>query len=91
MFDYHYGTVEILCTQEEFMKIGKRKVYTALVQERMKQLDYTHIEYILDCMKESASNIRNIKAYLLESLFNAPVTIGNYYSVKVKHDSYGVS
>lgn len=78
--------VEILCTQEEFMKIGKKQVYTALVQERMKQLDYTHIEYILECMKDSSSNIRNIKAYLLESLFNAPVTIGNYYSAKVKHD-----
>lgn len=81
--------VEILCTQEEFMKIGKKQVYTALVQDRMNQLDYTHIEYILECMKESPSNIRNIKAYLLESLFNAPVTIGNYYSAKVNHDFYG--
>ena len=30
------------------MKIGKKQVYTALVQERMNQLDYTHIEYILE-------------------------------------------
>ena len=81
--------VEVLCTQEEFMKIGKKQVYTALVQERMNQLDYTHIEYILDCMKGSPSNIRNIKAYLLESLFNAPVTISNYYRAKVNHDLYG--
>ena len=81
--------VEVLCTQEEFMKIGKKQVYTALVQERMNQLDYTHIEYILECMKASPSDIRNIKAYLMESLFNAPVTIGNYYSAKVNHDFYG--
>ena len=81
--------VEVLCTQEEFMKIGKKQVYTALVQDRMNQLNYTHIEYILDCMKTSPSNIRNIKAYLLESLFNAPVTIGNYYSAKVNHDFHG--
>lgn len=81
--------VEIFCTQEEFMKIGKKQVYTALVQDRMNQLDYTHIEYILECMKESPSNIRNIKAYLLESLFNAPVTIGNYYSAKVNYDLHG--
>ena len=69
--------VEILCTQEEFMRIGKKQVYTALVQDRMNQLE---------CMKESPSNIRNIKAYLLESLFNAPVTISNYYSAKVNYD-----
>lgn len=81
--------VEVLCTQKEFMKIGKKQVYTALVQDRMNQLDYTHIEYILECMKESPSNIRNIKAYLLESLFNAPVTIGNYYSAKVNYDFHG--
>ena len=31
--------VEVLCTQEEFMKIGKKQIYTALVQDRMNQLD----------------------------------------------------
>lgn len=81
--------VEILCTQEEFIKIGKKQVYTALVQDRMNQLDYTHIEYILESMKASPLEIRNIKAYLLESLFNAPVTIGNYYSAKVNYDLHG--
>lgn len=81
--------VEVLCTQEAFMKIGRKQLYTSLVQDRMNQLDYTHIEYILECMKESPSNIRNIKAYLLESLFNAPVTIGNYYKAKVNHDFHG--
>ncbi|MBQ3615279.1 MAG: hypothetical protein II993_04665 [Anaerotignum sp.] len=39
-------------------------------------------------MEVSVSNIRNSKAYLLESLFNASVTIGNYYSEKVKYDLY---
>lgn len=78
--------VEVLCTKEEFVKIGKKQVYTSLVKERLNRLDYTHIEYILECMKASVPNIRNIKAYLLESLFNAPVTIGNYYSAKVNYD-----
>lgn len=78
--------VEVLYTQEEFIKIGKKQVYTALAKDRLKQLDYTHIEYILECIENSPSNIRNIKAYLLESLFNAPVTIGNYYKAKVNYD-----
>ena len=81
--------VEVLCTQEEFMRIGKKQVYTSLVQERMNRLDYTHIEYVLECIKDSPTNIRNIKAYLLEALFNAPVTIGNYYSAKVNYDFCG--
>lgn len=81
--------VEVFCTQEDFIRIGKKQVYTELVKERFSKLDYTHIEYIMECMKASPSSIRNMKAYLLEALFNAPATIGNYYKAKVNHDFLG--
>jgi len=81
--------VEVLCTQEEFVRIGRKQVYTSLVKERLRQLDYTHIEYILECMKESPAKIKNIKAYLLEALFNAPITIDNYHKAKVNYDFFG--
>lgn len=81
--------VEVLCTLEDFIKIWKKQVYTSLAQDRMNQLNYTHIEYILECMENSPSDIKNIKAYLLESLFNVPVTIGNYYKAKVNHAFHG--
>ena len=41
---------------------------------------------MLHCLRESAADIRNIKAYLLEMLFNAPATCGSYYCTKVNHD-----
>ena len=41
---------------------------------------------LLDCLRESTADIRNIKAYLLEMLFNAPATCGSYYRAKVNHD-----
>ena len=41
---------------------------------------------MLDCLRESTADIRNIKAYLLEMLFNAPATCGSYYRAKVNHD-----
>ena len=50
------------------------------------KLDSSHIEYVLDCLRESTADIRNIKAYLLEMLFNAPATCGSYYRAKVNHD-----
>ena len=37
-------------------------------------------------MKETTTNIINIKAYLLTALFNAPSTIDHYYQQKVQHD-----
>lgn len=57
-----------------------------LVKERFLKLDSSHIEYVLDCLRESTADIRNIKAYLLEMLFNAPATCGSYYRAKVNHD-----
>ena len=59
------------------------------VKSRFLKLDDTHIQYVLDCMKENTAQIRNIKKYLLAALFNAPVTINSYYAAKVRHDLYG--
>ena len=78
--------LEVLCTQDSFMRIGGKQLYTALVKERFLKLDSSHIEYVLDCLRESTADIRNIKAYLLEMLFNAPATCGSYYRAKVNHD-----
>ena len=81
--------VEVLCTQGDFVKIGRKQMYASLVKERFLKLDSTHIDYVMDCMKDNPSDIRNIKAYLLETLFNAPATIGNYYKAKVNYDFRG--
>ena len=81
--------LEVLCTQEDFVKIGKKQVFTALARERFLKLDSSHIEYVIDCLRTTPSDIRNIKAYLLETLFNAPATSGNYYKAKVNYDFHG--
>ena len=44
---------------------------------------------MIDSMAKNPSDIRNIRAYLLTALYNAPVTIDNYYSALVNHDLYG--
>ena len=55
--------LEVLCTQGSFMRIGGKQLYTALVKERFLKLDSSHIEYVLDRLRESTADIRNIKAY----------------------------
>ena len=45
-----------------------------------------NIRFVLDCMRENTTKIRNIKQYLKAALFNAPSTIGNYYTSLVAHD-----
>ena len=40
-------------------------------------------------MQENTTKIRNIKQYMKAALFNAPSTIGSYYTSLVSHDMYG--
>ena len=47
------------------------------------------IQYVLDCLKDNPPRIRNIKQYLLAALYNAPLTIENYYAAQIDHDQIG--
>jgi hypothetical protein len=60
-----------------------------VVKSRFLKLDSEHIKFVLDCMRENTTKVRNIKQYLLAALYNAPITIGNYYTALVNHDLYG--
>ena len=77
--------LEVYCTEAETLKIGKRNVSTTLAKERLQMLNSAHIEYIFESLRASPANIKNIKAYLLECLFNAPATMKHYYQVKVNY------
>ena len=44
---------------------------------------------LIECLKKSGLEIRNIKQYLKAVLFNAPSTIDSYYTALVNHDLYG--
>ena len=61
----------------------------ALVKNRFMKLNYSHIEYVLFCLHRNTRKVGNIKAYLLTTLYNAPLTISNYYQAEVNHDMYG--
>ena len=53
------------------------------------KLDSSHIQYVLSCLKENTTDVRNIRQYLLAALYNAPTTISAYYQAKVNYDFYG--
>lgn len=61
----------------------------AVVKNRFMKLSHEHIEYILTCLGANTTKVGNIKAYLLTTLYNAPMTISNYYTAEVNHDLYG--
>ena len=60
-----------------------------VVKSRFLKLDSSHVQYVMDCMRDNTTYVRNIKKYLLAALYNAPSTINSYYSSLVQHDMYG--
>lgn len=78
--------VEVCCSRRDFIRIAGEEVATGVVKSRFLKLTQEHISYVLECMNSSTTLIRNIKAYTLAALYNAPVTIGQYYTSQVNHD-----
>lgn len=78
--------LETVCTWRKTIRIAGDDYPAELVKAKFMKLDAEHIRFVLDCMKENTTKIRNIKQYLRAVLFNAPSTIGNYYTSLVAHD-----
>ena len=78
--------LETVCTRRKTIRIAGDDYPAELVKAKFMKLDAEHIRFVLDCMKENTTKIRNIKQYLRAVLFNAPSTIGNYYTSLVAHD-----
>ena len=62
----------------------------SLVKKKFLMLTYSHIEYVLHCMRGNTTKVKNIKKYLLAALFNAPSTMNGYYQAEVNHDMPGL-
>ena len=79
--------VEVLCSKSPTFTISGEEQPAFLVHQRLESITSLHIQYVHECMSKNASNIRNIKGYLLAVLFNAPATLGNYYAAQYRHNS----
>lgn len=83
--------VETVCSTKKYIRVAGSDYPAEVVRSRLLKLEMEHIKFVFDCLKENTTKIRNIKQYLLTTLYNAPTTIGSYYSALVQHDLYGDS
>ena len=81
--------VDTVCSSRRTIRIAGDDYPAEVVKARFLKLDSSHIQYVMDCMKDNTTYVRNIKKYLLAALYNAPSTINSYYSSLVSHDLYG--
>ena len=80
---------ETVCSTKRTIRVSGNDFPAEVVRSRFLKLNAEHIRFVLDCLKENTTKVRNIKQYLLATLFNAPTTIDSYYSALVNHDLYG--
>ncbi len=81
--------VETLCSAKWNIRVAGDELPAEAVKSRLMQVDSEIVEFVLDCLKMNTTKIRNIKQYLLTTLYNAPATIGSHFTSLVNHDLYG--
>ena len=80
--------VETVCARRKTTRIAGADFPHEVVRSRLLKLDSSHIEFVMECLHNNTTEIRNMKQYLLTVLFNAPTTISNHYTAQVNHDMY---
>jgi hypothetical protein len=78
--------VDVMVSNKKAERINSALVPIEVVRSQIMKLRSKHIEYVVESMRENTSKAKNIRAYLLTALYNAPQTINSYYTNKVNHD-----
>ena len=82
--------VDIMCSTSDVIRVNREDKPAAIVKSQIMKLEYSHMEYILNCFHDQTPEICNIRSYMLTMLYNAPLTIDHYYRAQVNHDLYGM-
>lgn len=78
--------LDVLCSTSDTIRVNGEDMPQEVVKSRLLKLDSSHIDYVLTALKKNTSEVRNIRAYLITALYNAPTTIDSYYTAWVNHD-----
>lgn len=81
--------LDVVCSSQSTVRVHGEDLPHEVVKSRFLKLNHEHIEYVLLSLKRNTSDVKNIRAYLITTLYNAPTTIDSYYTALVNHDMYG--
>ena len=81
---------ETVCSTRSRIRVAGNDYPTEVVRSKLLKLNSEHIRFVMDCLKQNTTRIRNIRQYLLTALFNVPSTMNSYYTALVAHDMAAV-
>lgn len=77
---------DVCCGTSSVVRIGGNDYPREVVISRFLRLNSMHIEYVMEVLQHTTTDINNIRAYLISALFNAPATLEYYWGQRVLHD-----
>ncbi len=78
--------VKTYCSNKEtFLISGIEKSKEEVISQFM-NINSNHIEYVVECVMKNINSIKNMYQYLLTVIYNAPITIDEYYRNLVAND-----
>ena len=78
--------VDVVCSDEPTIRINKQEYPHEVVKSRFLKINSTHIEYIDMALRRNTSDVRNIRAFLLTTIYRSFETADNWFSAKVQYD-----
>ena len=78
--------VDTVCSKRWFIRIAGDDKPAEVVKAQLMKLNSDHLRFVLMCLKENTTQVRNMRQYLLATLYNAPMTMHSSYAARVQHD-----
>ena len=82
--------VDTVCTSKQTVRISGDDKPAEVVRSQFLKLNRNHIDFVLDSLSHNTTKVRNIKQYLLATIYNAPLTMDSYYRSKANRDIYAM-
>ncbi len=87
ILDEIFGLImDVMCSNRKSIRIAADDKPINVVKSQFMKLNSMHIEYVLGCMKKNPAKVRNIKQYILATVYNAAFTMENYFQALVNND-----
>lgn len=79
--------VDVLNSNRKTIRIGDEEKETEIVKSRFMKLEHKYMQYVMESLLNVTIKIRNIRQYLITSLYNAPSTYDSYHARKMKQEN----
>lgn len=81
--------VDVCCSKQEFITIAGEEKPAETVRSRLMKLTPDHIRYVMSSLKGTHVPVRNVRQYMVTTLYNATMTMNHYYQARYNSDKAG--